>query len=327
MTNNTITTAVRASAEARTAEVPRPSRPPRSRGPLHRLRRWWIMGGFSTLMIAVPMIFIFGYFAWWPIISGLTMAFQRPDFLGPDEFVGWSNFEYVLTDPLLPKVIGNTLMFAGLSILFGFPLPLLMATFMAELRGSRRLYSVLAYLPVLIPPVVVVLLWQFFYNPGASGFFNEILGVFGIGPFGWLNSSDMVIPSMVLAATWAGAGSAMIIYLAAMTSVSRDLYEAAELDGAGIVSRTWHITFPQIRGVILILLLLSIIGSMQVFTEPFIFTKGGPDNASMTILLMIYNYAFIGADFGAATALSVLLGLVLCVVSVIYFYATRRYSK
>lgn len=284
------------------------------------------MGGLSTVLFALPMVFIFGYFAWGPIIGGLAMAFQRPDFLGPAEFVGWSNFEYVLTDPLLPKAVGNTLLFAVLSILFGFPLPLLMATFMAELRGTRRLYSVLAYLPVLIPPVVVVLLWQFFYNPADTGLLNAALGWFGLGPFPWLNSSTMVIPSMVLASTWAGAGSAMIIYLAAMTSVSRELYEAAELDGAGILSRTWHITFPQIRGVILILLLLSIIGSMQVFTEPFIFTKGGPDNASMTILLMIYNYAFLGADFGAATALSVLLGLVLCLVSGLYFFATRRLS-
>lgn len=323
MTNSTVTPVVRTPDRARTTGVT-PSAPPRRR---RSIKRWITAGGPATLLFALPALLIFGYFAWWPIISGLGMAFQRPDFAGPDEFVGWSNFEYVLTDPLLPKAILNTLTFSTLSILFGFPIPLLVATFMAELRGTRRLYSVLAYLPVLIPPVVVVLIWQFFYNPGAAGMFNTILGSVGLGPFPWLNSSAMVIPSIVLASAWAGAGSAMIIYLAAMTSVSRELYEAAELDGAGIVARTWHVTFPGIRGVILVLLLLDIIGSMQVFTEPFIFTKGGPDNASMTILLMIYNYAFIGADFGAATALSVLLGLVLCLVSALYFFVTRRFSK
>lgn len=294
---------------------------------LRSVRRWWRMGGPAKVLFALPMLFIFGYFAWWPIIDGLVMSVQRTDLIGDDAFVGWSNFTYVLSDPLLPKAIGNTLYFAFLAVLFGFPLPLLLATFMAELRGMRRFYSVLAYLPVLIPPVVAVLLWQFFYSPDAAGLFNTILGWVGLDPLPWLNSTTLVMPSIVLSATWAGAGGAVIIYLAAMTSVSRDLYEAAELDGAGIFARTWHVTFPQIRGIVLIMLLLQIINTMQVFTEPFIFTRGGPDNASLTILLMIYNYAFINGDFGAATALSVLLAVFLSMVSALYFLLTRRFSR
>jgi multiple sugar transport system permease protein len=173
--------------------------------------------------------------------------------------------------------------------------------------------------------VVAILLWKYFYDPG-SGVFNAILGWVGLGPYAWLNSPHLAMPAIVLEATWAGAGATSIIYLAALTGVRNELYEAAELDGAGIWRRVWHVTIPQIRGIILIMMLLQLIGTFQVFTEPFLFTGGGPDNATTTILLLIYRYAFINGDFGAATALSVLLALVLCVLSVAYHFLTRRWS-
>jgi multiple sugar transport system permease protein len=287
-------------------------------------RSWVTSGGVTKIAFALPLLFIFGYFSWGPIVDGIVMSVQHTNLVDDPEFVGWSNFEYVLTDPLLPKAVVNTLYYAFLALLFGFPVPLLLATFMAELRGTRRLYSVLAYLPVIVPPVVAVLLWKFFYSPEPTGLFNTVLGWIGAGPFAWLNSADIVMPAIVLEATWAYSGSTAIIYLAALTAVQRDLYEAAELDGAGIFRRTWHITLPQIRGVLLIMLLLQVINTMQVFTEPFIFTGGGPNNASTTLLLMIYNYAFIDGDFGAATALSVLLAAFLGLLSAGYFVATRR---
>jgi multiple sugar transport system permease protein len=287
-------------------------------------RSWVTGGGLTKIAFALPLLFIFGYFSWGPIVDGIVMSVQNTNLVDDPEFVGWSNFEYVLTDPLLPKALVNTLYYAFLALIFGFPVPLLLATFMAELRGTRRLYSVLAYLPVIVPPVVSVLLWKFFYSPEPTGLFNTVLGWIGAGPFAWLNSADMVMPAIVLESTWAYSGSTVIIYLAALTAVQRELYEAAELDGAGIVRRTWHITIPQIRGVLLIMLILQIINTMQVFTEPFIFTGGGPNNASTTLLLMIYNYAFLDGDFGAATALSVLLAAFLGLLSAGYFAATRR---
>lgn len=304
-----------------TAEASAPSIPRTRR---RSFRSWVTSGGVTKIVFALPLLFIFGYFSWGPIVDGIVMSVQNTNLVDDPEFVGWSNFEYVLTDPLLPKATVNTLYYAFLALVFGFPIPLLLATFMAELRGTRRLYSVLAYLPVIVPPVVAVLLWKFFYSPEPTGLFNTVLGWIGAGPFAWLNSAEIVMPAIVLEATWAYAGSTVIIYLAALTAVQRDLYEAAELDGAGIIRRTWHITLPQIRGVLLIMVLLQIINTMQVFTEPFIFTGGGPNNASTTLLLMIYNYAFIDGDFGAATALSVLLAAFLGLLSAGYFFATRR---
>ena len=200
------------------------------------------------------------------------------------------------------------------------------AVFMAELRRGRRWFNLLSYLPVVIPPVVAILLWKTFYDPSPNGVFNTVLGWFGVAPIGWLNSTTWAMPAMVLEATWAGAGATVIIYIAAMTGVRTELYEAAELDGAGIWRKVWHITLPQLRGIILVLILLQLIGTMQVFAEPFLFTGGGPSNSTMTIMLMIYNYAFVSQDFGAAAALSVLLALFLAALSAVYFWATKKWS-
>jgi multiple sugar transport system permease protein len=138
------------------------------------------------------------------------------------------------------------------------------------------------------------------------------------------------MPSLVLEATWAAAGGTVIIYLAALTGVSTDLYEAAEIDRASIWRKVWHVTMPQLRGVLLITFILQIVGTAQVFLEPFLFTGGGPANSTTTLLLLIYNYAFansLGGEYGMATALSIMLAVVLGLLSALYFRLTRGWSK
>jgi multiple sugar transport system permease protein len=137
------------------------------------------------------------------------------------------------------------------------------------------------------------------------------------------------MPSLVLEATWAAAGGTVIIYLAALTSVPAELYDAAEVDGASIWRKVWHVTMPHLRGVLLITFILQILATAQVFLEPYLFTGGGPNNATLTIMLQIYDYAFansLGGDYGAAAALSILLAAVLAIFSAIYFRLTRSWS-
>ena len=306
------------------AAPPPPDRRRRTIG--ERIVRWVRSGGISTFVVFLPLLLCFGYFSWWPIVRTLLLSLQQNNLVDEPTWVGLQNFGRVLADPLLLTATGNTLLFAALSIVIGFPLPIIFATLMAELRRSRRLVSVLAYLPVIIPPVVSVLLWKQFYDPGPDGVFNAVLGTVGIGPLPWLQSGDTAMLSIVIQATWAGFGQTAIIYLAALMSVRAELYEAAEMDGARIVRRFWHITLPHMRGVILLMLLLQIIGVLQVFTEPFVMTGGGPENRTVTILMLIYRYAFIYGDYGTATALSLMLALFLGMVSAVYLRATRRWS-
>lgn len=291
---------------------------------------WVRGGGLSTLVIALPMLVVFGVFSWWPIVRAVVMSLQRTNLSAPATWVGFDNFRYVLTDPDLPTAVLNTLYFALLALIFGFPIPLVAAVLMSSVRRMRGLFSVLAYLPVVVPPVVAVLLWKFFYDGSKQGVFNAVLGWVGLGPYAWLSSPHLAMPSLVLEATWAAAGSTVIIYLAALLSVSPELYDAAEVDGAGVWQRIWHVTIPQLRGVLVITFILQIIGTVQVFIEPFLFTGGGPNNATLTVMLMIYNYAFgrsLGGDYGAATALSVLLAMFLAILSALYFRLTRNWSR
>jgi multiple sugar transport system permease protein len=180
-----------------------------------------------------------------------------------------------------------------------------------------------------IPPVVAVLLWKTFYDASSTGVFNTILGWAHLGPYPWLQSQQTALPSLVLESTWANAGGTVIIYLAALTGVNRELYEAASVDGASLWRKVWHITIPQLRGVLLLTMILQIIGTAQVFLEPFLFTSGGPANSTLTVLLLIFDYAFgnsLGGDFGNATALSLMLAAFLALFSLGYLRATRSWS-
>ena len=303
---------------------PRAAARPRSWS-LERLRE-----SFGTFLFLVPMLVIFGLFSWLPIVRSVIMSVQDTNLVSEPVFVGLDNFVRVWNDPLFWTAIRNTLWFALLALVFGYPIPLLLAVLMSTVRRRRGIYSALAYLPVVVPPVVAVLLWRFFYDGSPTGVFNTIGGWLGLDPQPWLQSRDTAMPSLVLFATWANAGATVIIYLAALIAVPVELYDAASVDGAGLVRKVWHVTLPQLRGVLLVTLILQIIGTAQVFLEPFLFTGGGPANATMTVLLLIYKYAFqnsVGGDYGAATALSIMLALFLALFSAIYFRLTRSWAS
>jgi multiple sugar transport system permease protein len=302
--------------------------------PSHRVRRspltWARGGGFSTLLFTLPLLLVFGAFSWYPIVRTAVMAFQHTNLVQAPTWVGLRNFGAVIHDPQTPTAVKNTAYFALLALVFGYPIPLAAAVLMSEVRKRRGLFSALAYLPVVIPPVVAVLLWKTFYDASSTGVFNTILGWVGLGPYPWLQSQHWAMPSLVLESTWANAGGTVLIYLAALTGVNAELYEAASIDGAGLWRKVWHVTLPQLRGVLLVTMILQIIGTAQVFLEPYLFTSGGPANATLTVLLQIYNYAFgnsLGGDYGKATALSLMLAAFLTLFSLIYLRATRAWSR
>ena len=313
-----------------TEPAPLTRAPSAGRGRFRRTPLTWARhGGLSTLLFLLPLLLVFGAFSWYPIVRLVLMAFQHTNLVQPATWVGFQNFSEVIHDPLFPIAVKNTAEFAGLALVFGYPVPLAVAVLISEVRKRRGLYSALAYLPVVVPPVVAVLLWKFFYDAGPSGVFNTMLHWVGIGPQPWIQSENTAMPSLVLESTWANAGGTVIIYLAALTGVNAELYEAASVDGAGLWKKIAHVTLPQMRTILLVTLILQIIGTAQVFLEPYLFTSGGPDNATITVLLLIYNYAFgnsLGASYGEAAALSLMLVAFLAVFSLIYLRATRSWS-
>src|SRR3954465_5827091 len=299
----------------------------------YRVRRspltWVRGGGLTTLLFLLPLLCVFGAFSWYPIVRTVVMSLQHTNLAQPATWAGLDNFRPLFHAPLLPIAVKNTAYFALLALIFGYPIPLAAAVLMSEVRRGRGLFSALVYLPVVIPPVVAVLLWKTFYDGGSVGVFNTMLGWVPLGPYPWLQSQSWAMPSLVLESTWANAGATVIIYLAALTAVSAELYEAAAVDGAGILRKVWHVTLPQLRGVLLVTMILQIIATAQVFLEPYLFTSGGPANSTLTVLLLIFNYAFgnsLGGDYGKATALSLMLAAFLALFSWVYLRATRSWS-
>ena len=264
----------------------------------------------------------FALFSWYPAIRAAIIAFQKYTPGSAPEWVGTDNFTQVWHDPEFAAAWRNTFTFTVLALLIGFAVPFLTALVLNELRHAKAFFRVVVYLPVMIPPVVSALLWKWFYDPGA-GLANEALRLAHLPTSNWTNGADTALVSLVIVATWANMGGTVLIYLAALQGIPGELYEAAELDGANLRQRIRHITIPQTRFVILMLMLLQIIATMQVFTEPFVITGGGPENSTITVLYLIYKYAFLYNDFGGACALSVMLLLLLSAFSALYLRLTR----
>ena len=156
---------------------------------------------------------------------------------------------------------------------------------MSEVRKRRGLYSALAYLPVVIPPVVAVLLWKTFYDASSTGVFNTILGWVGSGRTRGCSRQHWAMPSLVLESTWANAGGDGDHLPRRAHRRERRAVRGGVVDGAGLWQKVWHVTLPQLRGVLLVTMILQIIGTAQVFLEPYLFTSGGPANATLTVLL------------------------------------------
>ncbi|BCJ65280.1 carbohydrate ABC transporter permease [Polymorphospora rubra] len=264
----------------------------------------------------------FALFSWYPLVRGVVLSFQQVNFVTDPYWVGLDNFRALFADPLFWTAWKNTIVFTGLALVFGYLVPLAIAVLLNELRHFKGFFRVAVYLPVMLPPIVVVLLFKYFYDPG-NGLFNTILNGVGLPGSQWTQSSSTAMISLVLVSTWANLGGATLMYLAALQSIPGELYEAAELDGATIWQRLRHVTIPQLRFIMLVLLLMQIIATMQVFIEPFQLT-GTTNPDTVTVMVLIYRYAFtVNNDFGLAAAMSVLLFVVLGAFSALYLRLTR----
>ncbi|MFI9122071.1 carbohydrate ABC transporter permease [Streptomyces bikiniensis] len=293
------------------------ARPPAPGAFARALRRNLTAHGFL-----IGAVLCFSFFSWYPMVREFLLAFQKTED-GRTTWAGWSNLATVFNDPAIWQAWRNTLLFTLLALLLGFVVPFLVAIVINEFRHGRGYLRLLVYLPVMLPPVASVLLFKYLYDPG-HGLFNEILRFLHLPEQQWLQDPDLSLLSVVVASTWMNMGGAVLIYLAALQGIPGELYEAAELDGAGLFRKIWHVTVPQTRLVLLLMLLLQIIATMQVFLEPFLLTGGaGPEGSTLTVVHLIYQYAFNFNDYGAAAAL----GLVLLVLLAGFSAAYARFSR
>ncbi len=281
-----------------------------------------------ALFFLLPAIIIFIYFSWRPILYGFWLSFYDYPIspLETPTYVGLQNFETLLQDDVFMRAWFNTLLFVVFGVVMGYVVPIIIAITVNELRRGAALFRLGFYLPVIIPLVVVTLVWKFLYYPG-EGLFDSILKLAGLEPVRWLMNENTAIFSLVLMSTWKNAGATMIIYLAALQGVPPQLYEAAEIDGATIWQRVRHITIPHIMPIMIIILILQMIGTTQIFVEPFIMTQGGPNKSTLTVLYHIYNTAFRSFNFGLAAAMSLILFFVLLILTLVYFLIVKKLKQ
>ncbi|WP_239617607.1 carbohydrate ABC transporter permease [Cohnella mopanensis] len=273
-------------------------------------------------LFLLPAVAIFFTFLWMPIGKGIIFSFFHIDFVKGDSFVGWANYSKVFKDPEVTISVKNTLYYMGLGVVIGFWVPILFAIAISEMRRFQGFARIAAYLPYVVPVVVLYSLWRWLYDP--VGPINRVITKLGFDSVLFLTDKAWSMISIVFMETWQTFGSAMLIYLAAVLSIPRDWYEAAEIDGAGIWKRIRHITLPAIKNQIVLLFLLQLIATSQGFQTQYALLDGGPNNATLTYALLVQRYAFTRQDYGTASALGVLMFLVLGLLAVIQYRMSNK---
>ncbi|WP_309065651.1 carbohydrate ABC transporter permease [Microbacterium sp.] len=276
----------------------------------------------AAAFIAVPVLGFLIFIAY-PLLFAVYASFTKWNGLSEPVFNGLDNYVDMAGDRYFWQAMGNTL-FMMIGIPIGLVISLLLALALNRRMRGTTFFRTVYYVPVISSLAAVAILWQWAYN-GDFGLVNQVLGMFGIEGPNWLQNADTAKPAIIIMAIWKGLGFSMLLYLAALQSVPRHLYEAAAIDGAGALSQFRHITVPMLRPVTFFLVVTSIIGGAQIFIEINIMTPtGGPEFSTASIVWYIWQKAFNYLQMGYATAMSIVLGLLVFVVTAIQFQVNRR---
>jgi multiple sugar transport system permease protein len=251
-----------------------------------------------------------------PVISAFILSFTDFDIyalgsLANARFIGLRNYSKLLSDAMFWKSLGNTMYF----LLVGGPLSVGVSLGAALLLNSKlvkmkSLFRFVYFAPVVTTLVAVAVVWRFLYHP-RFGLLNYFLGLAGINPIDWLGDPTWAMPAIILLAVWKNFGYNMIIFIAGLQGIPDSLYEAASIDGAGPWAQFTNITLPQLAPTTLFVSIITMIGYFQLFAEPYVMTQGGPANATMSVVLMLYQQGFRWWSMGYAAAIAFVLFLII----------------
>ncbi len=276
----------------------------------------------ALAFVALPVIG-FAVFTIFPLLFSVYASFTEWNGISAPVFTGLANFQAMMVDPYFWQAMWNTL-FLMIGIPVGLSLSLLLALALNRKMRGTTFFRTVYYVPVISSIAAVAILWQWAFN-GDFGLINQALAMIGIDGPNWLADTATVKPAIIIMSVWKGMGYSMLLYLAALQSVPRHLYEAASLDGAGVLQQLRNVTLPMLRPVTFFLVVTSIIGGSQIFIEINIMTPGGgPEFASASIVWYIWQKAFNYLQMGYATSMSLVLGLIVFAVTAIQFRLNRR---
>jgi multiple sugar transport system permease protein len=274
-------------------------------GKLSARYKFWVL---ALLAPAAISVFIWKYV---PMITGSVMAVQDYNLVGASQYVGVANFAELLFDPTWWSSVGKTLYYMALCLGLGFLPPIILAILLQEVSRGKLIYRLIYYLPAVISGVIVIYLWKLLYSPGDYGALNQILMKLGLAKSMWLQDEKLAMLCVVIPTIWAGMGPGSLIYLAALKNIPNEMYEAADIDGAGFLQKVRHIVLPSLKGLIVIQLIAAFIAAAQSSDFILVMTFGGPNEATRVADLLIFEKAYLYLRFGLATTMAWMLSLLL----------------
>lgn len=275
-------------------------------------------------LLMLPSLLMFIFFTWQPLVSGIILSFFQTKGYNIVKFIGLGNYRDVLTNSSFNTALLNSLSYTLWSLVIGFTIPIIVAILLNEVIHLNGFFKFSFYFPSMIPGMATFLMWAFMYNPAKWGVLNNILTSIGLPTFGWLNIPQYTILLIVITMTWSAFGGTALIYMASLQGINQELYEAAALDGAGFFQKIRYITLPNIKGVILLMLIMQIITVFQVMIQPLSMTGGGPNDASLSLMLQSYLYAFNYIKAGPSMAVGVITFLILIIPTFAYFILSNK---
>lgn len=261
---------------------------------------------YTPFLFLIPAMLVLVLFFFIPFFESLTLSFQNFDHsLYHPVWVGLDNYRELLASPVFWQVLWNTIVFMVVAVPVLVVLPIVIAVLLSQSIRGITIYRVISYIPVIISIVVAGIAFKWLYS--YEGLLNYFISFFGVPKIEWLTSPDVAIYSVIALTVWKGLGYYAMIYLAALTTAPKELYEACDIDGASVLRKHLTITIPHLMPTIGLVAVISSISAMKVFVEIYVMTQGGPMNSTKTIVYYIYQKAFENLDIGVASACGIIL--------------------
>ncbi|CEG26435.1 sugar ABC transporter permease [Bacillus sp. B-jedd] len=268
-------------------------------------------------LILVPVLIHFVIFQIIPFVYSFVLTFMHYRVIGTSEFVGLRNWEQLFNDKIAWKSIWNTVLFSIYYIIPTMALGLILALILKSGIRMTKFFKGVFFLPVVTSFVVIAGIWEWLFSGTKSGFVNYLLGFVGVDPQLFLSSSSQALLVLAGLSIFKVSGSTMIYYFAGLQSIPKDMYEAAKIDGASPLKTFWMITFPLLKPIHFYVLIITTIGSFQIFDSAFLLTNGGPNFSTSTIVYYLYSIGFTNLNFSYAAVLSYVLFAIILVISLI----------
>jgi ABC-type sugar transport system permease subunit len=285
---------------------------------------------FTPYLFILPFFTIQAVFLLYPVVSALFLSFYQATGVGARRFIGIGNYVSLVQDPRYLHALLNTTEYALGSILILSPLALLIAlavrSFIVPSDNARSMYRLAYFMPQLTSFVVIALMFALVFDKD-YGLLNNFLAGFGLPKIGWLRETSLAMPSVIMVSIWTFVGINSLYFLAGLQNIPAEVNEAAAIDGAGRLQNFWYVTLPMLRPTLLFVIIQATIFSYQVFDLPYLLTGGGPSDASLTVVIYLYQAGFQQFKLGYAAAIGYSLGIISIVLSLIQLRVFRRWSE